>query len=742
MRDALRIAMILCLPLAPALAQDSTSTTTTWGDALLATDTSEQVNHYVVDLQKLTSSWGNEYRIAPLVKSSKIGIQYLNALMSGQDMSNGMLADVPFQSDMYYYWNAPQYGVNDQFNLMPTPMDTTGWKGNQFAVGFTDYGFADLGSGASSSNIVGALVNFKPAEPDRLYVTRVEAAVNIQDLTGSGFDNLDRSQFGFGAVDAHGNVHFRGDDNNASGPNLLIGEHYFRVNLPNRNPSAINLIDLLGTSMDPFPATCWVFNCPGCTQYSQSHSAPNIIPEQLGGPTMIGSNFGIQYVYETSGCPNPATTATGAHLAPGTRDQRGNLAFSGRLTCGNAAGTAAIVAYDINNQARVLNLFRVDAGGSLIVEPGSPIALDPTKKLGLAGGVFDGYHSTHSFRGGNGLVAVGEDQLGRGLAAATWYRGPDNQPPWFDIEKDPNNMILVCRFNCMDPNPDNAEWVIAAEATDAAATKVLDGPGGSAIAELTRRYSGGQYIGPSLSPPALDVVGNLYFLAPLQHYGADKQKGTVDDYYPYCLVRGVYDPASFNYELELLLESGSATASYGDVFRGLNSDRNYKITWITIAQAGGMLSSGSMFSGNLMQAAFNNMDPSELEPADPRTLGGLVLHVSVVYDANDDGVFEGGIGGSDEPYTLLLYIAGTGATGPQICGGDLNCDGVIDFNDINPFVLALSNWEEWKRRYPDCPEKNADVNEDGMYGGAQGFGDINPFVALLASGGGNPIPCP
>lgn len=80
--------------------------------------------------------------------------------------------------------------------------------------------------------------------------------------------------------------------------------------------------------------------------------------------------------------------------------------------------------------------------------------------------------------------------------------------------------------------------------------------------------------------------------------------------------------------------------------------------------------------------------------------------------------------------------------GPVICRGDLNCDGQIDFSDINPFVLALSNWEQWKLQYPNCPEQNADINGDGLYGGSNGFGDINPFVALLASGGGQPIPCP
>jgi len=66
--------------------------------------------------------------------------------------------------------------------------------------------------------------------------------------------------------------------------------------------------------------------------------------------------------------------------------------------------------------------------------------------------------------------------------------------------------------------------------------------------------------------------------------------------------------------------------------------------------------------------------------------------------------------------------------------GDLNCDGLVDFGDINPFVLALSNWDLWKTRFSDCPEQNADVNGDGQYGGQYGFGDINPFVKLLAQG--------
>lgn len=72
----------------------------------------------------------------------------------------------------------------------------------------------------------------------------------------------------------------------------------------------------------------------------------------------------------------------------------------------------------------------------------------------------------------------------------------------------------------------------------------------------------------------------------------------------------------------------------------------------------------------------------------------------------------------------------------------LDCDGVVRFADINAFILALANWEAWKLKYPECPEQNADVNGDGVYGGQNGFGDINPFVELLAGSGGYPIPCP
>ena len=60
--------------------------------------------------------------------------------------------------------------------------------------------------------------------------------------------------------------------------------------------------------------------------------------------------------------------------------------------------------------------------------------------------------------------------------------------------------------------------------------------------------------------------------------------------------------------------------------------------------------------------------------------------------------------------------------------GDLNCDGVINFDDINPFVLALSDPAGYQATYPNCDINTGDINGDGHVN----FDDINPFVTLLS----------
>jgi hypothetical protein len=68
---------------------------------------------------------------------------------------------------------------------------------------------------------------------------------------------------------------------------------------------------------------------------------------------------------------------------------------------------------------------------------------------------------------------------------------------------------------------------------------------------------------------------------------------------------------------------------------------------------------------------------------------------------------------------------------PPFAVGDLNCDGHVDFGDINPFVLTLTNPASYRSAFPACDIMLADINGDG----AVDFGDINPFVAVLSGGG-------
>jgi len=63
----------------------------------------------------------------------------------------------------------------------------------------------------------------------------------------------------------------------------------------------------------------------------------------------------------------------------------------------------------------------------------------------------------------------------------------------------------------------------------------------------------------------------------------------------------------------------------------------------------------------------------------------------------------------------------------QFVLGDLDCDGDVDFDDINPFVLALSGEAAYLAEYPACQWLNADCDEDGDVDSD----DINAFVSLL-----------
>ena len=107
------------------------------------------------------------------------------------------------------------------------------------------------------------------------------------------------------------------------------------------------------------------------------------------------------------------------------------------------------------------------------------------------------------------------------------------------------------------------------------------------------------------------------------------------------------------------------------------------------------------------------------------TIGGAhngtldVANIGAADQGTYDAVLSNACGSDTSPGAALAV------TFPR---GDMNCDCRLDFGDLNPFVLALSDPAGYHQQFPDCDIANGDINGDGLVD----FGDINPFVALLA----------
>ena len=59
--------------------------------------------------------------------------------------------------------------------------------------------------------------------------------------------------------------------------------------------------------------------------------------------------------------------------------------------------------------------------------------------------------------------------------------------------------------------------------------------------------------------------------------------------------------------------------------------------------------------------------------------------------------------------------------------GDLNCDGVVDLDDVAPFVLALVDPAAYAVAYPNCELARADMDAGGTVDGC----DVQAFVNVL-----------
>ncbi len=82
-------------------------------------------------------------------------------------------------------------------------------------------------------------------------------------------------------------------------------------------------------------------------------------------------------------------------------------------------------------------------------------------------------------------------------------------------------------------------------------------------------------------------------------------------------------------------------------------------------------------------------------------------------------------------------IRGQLVAAPEVCAGDSNCDGAVNWRDIDYFVAAMNdNESSWAAMFatgaPPCPFANNDVNGDTYVN----WRDIDPLIALMNT------PCP
>ena len=80
---------------------------------------------------------------------------------------------------------------------------------------------------------------------------------------------------------------------------------------------------------------------------------------------------------------------------------------------------------------------------------------------------------------------------------------------------------------------------------------------------------------------------------------------------------------------------------------------------------------------------------------------------------------------------LEFFLGDLGDPGGTIAGGhwigDMNCDRIVNFADIDPFVLTLTDPDQYQVQYPDCDILEADLDCNGVIN----FDDITAWINLI-----------
>ncbi len=101
----------------------------------------------------------------------------------------------------------------------------------------------------------------------------------------------------------------------------------------------------------------------------------------------------------------------------------------------------------------------------------------------------------------------------------------------------------------------------------------------------------------------------------------------------------------------------------------------------------------------------------------------LVTQALTSFNVQCTAIFSDESGLSPVTCEVFLTPCGAGIS-------DLDCDGSVSVDDINPFVLALTDPAGYDLMFPDCDRLSGDCNGDGVLS----LADINCFVAHITGG--------
>ncbi|MCA3003847.1 MAG: hypothetical protein LW650_12000 [Planctomycetaceae bacterium] len=702
----------LCAGGTTAMGQDSVSTTGGLpGDAVSSYSTgatSGQRRDYVVDLTVRTSSWGSRYQFGPVAKSSlstaNPSAQFFNHLVGATAASNRFTGVQNLLRPTYFGWRTAGQGVNTARNQFPADdgsglygeVDASQILGQSFGFAFMEFGGGwntVFGDGDDENNVIGGTVGFTPRNNGRLYVSRVVAATNRANANQATLSN---ASMGLGGVDEAGNVHLLADGFSvAGGDDPLTTRRHIRVDTTLRSVSVNN--QLRGSAGPADTAATRTL-----LSSTTNQTTPTMIPTLIAGrPVLLAADFANALQAETTA---NTVTATTAHLGAGV-SARGPLSYTSwtfaRTRNGTAdAGTAAVLSRGPSaTKTRSVSAFGVNTNGSLdgLLRVEMPTGIgeledrdDGFSPLAAHGSLgnqeFTNYGSQVCFRGGNGPVALtvlpgsGDLLLAAGVSATGTAAGT---PQSMD------NYIAVARVNAQTGL---TSWTIAAHTGGpngaAGNSKAIYGMVGGNMAQIGEiaKYNEvytGATSGPSISAPAMDRFGNVYFISTIQLESQPQPIRTVG------LLRANFDPSTNAYRLELL-------AQLGDVVAGRNSQRNWQIQFISPADADSV-DSGGLWHSSIVQDLSAAVNASSVSYGSPMSLGALLFRAKIVYDFNNDGSFidpsaPGGAGSPDQAYNAVIAVTPriAGADVAQI-GGGAGPDGSVTGDDYIAFINAFAS---------------------------------------------------